>query len=70
MPLLAKTPSIAEIVEHPSTLELLDQLLPKNFLLSAALSILVHPGETPAALSTTTTALLACQCSNRARASA
>ena len=45
--LLAKTPSIAEIIEHPTTLELLDQLLPKNFLLSAALSILVHPGETP-----------------------
>lgn len=45
--LLAKAPSVAEIIEHPTTLELLDRLLPKNFLLSAALSILVHPGETP-----------------------
>ena len=45
--LLAKAPSVAEIIEHPATLALIDQLLPKNFLLSAALSILVHPGETP-----------------------
>jgi ectoine hydroxylase-related dioxygenase (phytanoyl-CoA dioxygenase family) len=45
--LLAKAPAIAQIIEHPTTLELIDQLLPKNFLLSAALSILVHPGETP-----------------------
>lgn len=45
--LLAKAPSVAEIIENPTTLELIDQLLPKNFLLSAALSILVHPGETP-----------------------
>lgn len=45
--LLAKAPSIAEIIEHPVTLALVDELLPKNFLLSAALSILVHPGETP-----------------------
>ena len=45
--LLAKAPSVAEIIEHSITLELIDQLLPENFLLSAALSILVHPGETP-----------------------
>ena len=45
--LLAKAPSVAEIIEHPATLALIDKLLPKNFLLSAALSILVHPGETP-----------------------
>jgi hypothetical protein len=45
--LLAKAPSVAEIIEHSITLELIDQLLPKNFLLSAALSYLVHPGETP-----------------------
>ena len=45
--LLAKAPSVAEIIEHPATLALIDELLPKNFLLSAALSILVHPGETP-----------------------
>ena len=44
--LLVKAPSVAEIIEHSSTLELIDQLLPKNFLLSAALSIFVKPGET------------------------
>lgn len=45
--LLAKAPAVAELIEHPTTLELIDQLLPKNYLLSAALSILLHPGETP-----------------------
>jgi len=45
--LLAKAPSIATIIEHPLVLELIDQLLPKNYLLSAALAINVHPGETP-----------------------
>ncbi len=45
--LLAKAPSVAEIIEHSISLELIDQLLTKNFLLSAALSFLVHPGETP-----------------------
>jgi ectoine hydroxylase-related dioxygenase (phytanoyl-CoA dioxygenase family) len=45
--LLAKAPSVAEIIEHPLILALLDQLLPKNYLLSAALAINVHPGETP-----------------------
>ena len=44
--LLNKAPSIAQIIEHPVLLELLDQLLPKNYLLSAALAINVHPGET------------------------
>jgi ectoine hydroxylase-related dioxygenase (phytanoyl-CoA dioxygenase family) len=45
--LLAKAPSIARIIEHPSILAMLDELLPKNYLLSAALAINVHPGETP-----------------------
>ena len=45
--LLAKAPAIARIIEHPIILQLLDQLLPPHYLLSAALAINVHPGETP-----------------------
>jgi ectoine hydroxylase-related dioxygenase (phytanoyl-CoA dioxygenase family) len=45
--LLAKAPSVAAIIEHPAVLELVDALLPRNYLLSAALAINVHPGETP-----------------------
>ena len=45
--LLAKSPSMAEIIEHPTIIGLLDALLPNNYLLSAALAINVHPGETP-----------------------
>jgi ectoine hydroxylase-related dioxygenase (phytanoyl-CoA dioxygenase family) len=45
--LLAKAPSVAKIIEHADVLALVDKLLPKNYLLSAALAILVHPGETP-----------------------
>ena len=45
--LLAKAPVIARIIEHPLILALLDQLLPQHYLLSAALAINVHPGETP-----------------------
>ena len=45
--LLAKAPAVADIVENPHTLPILDALLPANFLLSAALAINVHPGETP-----------------------
>ncbi len=45
--LLAKAPVIARIIEHPLMLALLDQLLPPHYLLSAALAINVHPGETP-----------------------
>lgn len=45
--LLAKAPGIARLIEHPQVLPLLDHLLPKNYLLSAALAINVHPGETP-----------------------
>ncbi len=45
--LLAKSPAMAEIIEHPTILAILDRLLPRNYLLSAALAINVHPGETP-----------------------
>jgi ectoine hydroxylase-related dioxygenase (phytanoyl-CoA dioxygenase family) len=45
--LLAKAPSIAQLVEHPAVLRVVDALLPPHYLLSAALAINVHPGETP-----------------------
>ena len=46
--LLNKAPRIAQLIEHPDLLELLDQLSPKNYLLSAALAINVHPrGNSP-----------------------
>lgn len=45
--LLNKAPSVAKIIEHPTILPILDALLPPGFLLSAALAIDVHPGETP-----------------------
>lgn len=45
--LLAKAPSIAAIIEHPAVLAIIDRLLPQNYLLSSALAINVHPGETP-----------------------
>jgi ectoine hydroxylase-related dioxygenase (phytanoyl-CoA dioxygenase family) len=44
--LLAKAPSIARLIEHPTVLELVDRLMPPNCLLSSALAINVHPGET------------------------
>lgn len=44
--LLAKAPAIAEIVEHPAVLSIVDAFLPKNYLLSSALAINLHPGET------------------------
>ena len=45
--LLAKSPSMAEIIAHPDILAIVDQFLKPNYLLSAALAINVHPGETP-----------------------
>ena len=45
--LLAKAPVIAEMVEHPDVLAIADALLAPHYLLSAALAIQVHPGETP-----------------------
>jgi ectoine hydroxylase-related dioxygenase (phytanoyl-CoA dioxygenase family) len=44
--LLAKAPALAAIIEHPQVIELLNQLLPANYLLSANLAINIHPGET------------------------
>ncbi len=44
--LLAKAPSIAQIIEHPAVLPIVDAFLPKNYLLSSALAINLHPGET------------------------
>lgn len=43
--LLAKTPSVAQLVEHRAVLAIVDALLAPNYLLSAALAINVHPGE-------------------------
>lgn len=54
--LLAKAPEIAEIIEHPSILALVDEFLTPNYLLSAALAINVHPGETPQRFHTDDTA--------------
>ena len=45
--LLAKHPDLAIIVEHPAVLEIVDQLLEPDYLLSANLAINSHPGETP-----------------------
>lgn len=45
--LLAKHPDFALIVEHPVILDILDQLLAPDYLLSANLAINVHPEETP-----------------------
>jgi len=44
--LLAKAPAVARIIEHPVVLPIVDALLPKNYLLSSALAINLHPGET------------------------
>lgn len=44
--LLAKSPVFAEIIEHPRVLAIVDQLLPPNYLLCAALAVKLHPGET------------------------
>jgi ectoine hydroxylase-related dioxygenase (phytanoyl-CoA dioxygenase family) len=48
--LLAKHSDLAIIVEHPVVLEIVDQLLEPDYLLSANLAINAHPGETPQAL--------------------
>ena len=50
--LLAKAPSIAELVEHPVVTAVLDELLLPNHLLSANLAINLLPGETAQALHT------------------
>lgn len=45
--LLAKSPTMATLIEHPTVLAIVDQILQPHYLLSAALAINVHPGETP-----------------------
>jgi ectoine hydroxylase-related dioxygenase (phytanoyl-CoA dioxygenase family) len=44
--LLAKAPVIAELVEHPAVLAIVDEVLAPNYLLSANLAIKLYPGET------------------------
>jgi hypothetical protein len=44
--LLAKAPSVADLVEDPSVLELVDQFLRPTYLLWGALAINLHPGKT------------------------
>jgi ectoine hydroxylase-related dioxygenase (phytanoyl-CoA dioxygenase family) len=44
--LLAKSASTAAMIEHPQILGIVAAFLPGHFLLSAALAINVHPGET------------------------
>ena len=44
--LLAKAPSVAELVEHPWVVSMLDAVLEPNYLLSANLAINLLPGET------------------------
>jgi ectoine hydroxylase-related dioxygenase (phytanoyl-CoA dioxygenase family) len=50
--LLAKAPSVAELVEHPGVVSLLDALLLPGYLLSANLAINLLPGETAQGLHT------------------
>ncbi len=45
--LLAKAPQLADLVQHPLLLALVDRLLPGGCLLSALIAINAHPGETP-----------------------
>ena len=44
--LLAKAPVVAELVEHPRVLAIVDELLEPNYLLSANLAIQLYPGQT------------------------
>ena len=48
--LLARGRIFADLTEHPTILAVVDQMLEANYLLSAGLSIDLHPGETPQAL--------------------
>ena len=45
--LLAKAPAIAELIEHPAVLDVVGRFLHPSYLLSAALVVNLHPGETP-----------------------
>jgi ectoine hydroxylase-related dioxygenase (phytanoyl-CoA dioxygenase family) len=44
--LLAKAPAVVDLLIHPAVLEILDELLRAEYLLSANIAINVHPGET------------------------
>jgi ectoine hydroxylase-related dioxygenase (phytanoyl-CoA dioxygenase family) len=48
--LLARGAIFADLAAHPAILALLDETLEANYLLSAGLSIDLHPGETPQAI--------------------
>ncbi len=48
--LLARGRVFADLTENPTILAVLDRMLEPNYLLSAGLSIDLHPGETPQAL--------------------
>ena len=50
--LLAKSPTVAELVEHPTVCAILDSLLLPGYLLSANLAINLLPGETAQGLHT------------------
>ena len=45
--LLDKAPAVAELIEHPAVLEIAARFLKPSFLLSAALVVNLHSGETP-----------------------
>ncbi len=45
--LLAKAPAVAELIEHEAVLAVCDTILMRSYLLSAALVVNLHPGETP-----------------------
>jgi ectoine hydroxylase-related dioxygenase (phytanoyl-CoA dioxygenase family) len=44
--LVAKAPAVAELIEHRAVLEVADSILVPSYLLSAALVVNLHPGET------------------------
>ena len=44
--LLAKAPAVAELIEHEAVLAVCDTILMRSYLLSAALVVNLHPGET------------------------
>jgi ectoine hydroxylase-related dioxygenase (phytanoyl-CoA dioxygenase family) len=44
--MLAKTPTVAALVEHPDVLAMVDEFLMPNYLLTSCLAIDLHPGET------------------------
>ena len=43
---LAKAPAVARLIEHPAVLAVADAILAPSYLLSAALVVNLHPGET------------------------